>query len=85
MTQKNIREQGLTQSASLHRQFELLGYEKMVNRMMENPLSDSQKDGKEEMHAKILKLKEALKAQQSRTRDAEVDVQRGLIRELLKA
>jgi len=57
----------------------------MVNRMMENPLSDSQKDGKEEMHAKILKLKEALKAQQSRTRDAEVDVQRGLIRDLLKA
>ena len=37
------------------------------------------------MHAKILKLKDALKAQQSRTRDAEVDVQRGLIRDLLKA
>jgi len=32
--------------------------------MMENPLSDSQKDGKEEMHSKILKLKEALTAQQ---------------------
>lgn len=52
---------------------------------MENPLQSSEQDGKAEMHAKILKLKDALTQQQQKNRETEIGVQRDLIRELLKS
>lgn len=58
MQARYMRDSG--QKTATFRQFELSGYEKMIDRLMENPLQSSQAHDKPEMHGKILELKNAL-------------------------
>jgi len=83
MQARYLREQG--QKTTTFRQFELSGYEKMIDRLMENPLQSSQAHDKPEMHDKILELKNALQVQSEKTRQGEMDTQRQIILDLLKA
>ena len=57
----------------------------MIDRLMENPLQSSQAHDIPEMHDKILELKNALQVQSEKTRQGEMDTQRQIILDLLKA
>jgi hypothetical protein len=78
-----MREEG--KKTAIFRQFELSGYEKMIDRLMENPLQSSQAHDKPDMHKKILELKNALQVQSEKTRQGEMETQRQIILDLLKA
>lgn len=72
-TQKQMQQD---MSKIAYRQFEVKGYEKMIERIMEQPLQSSAKNNNAPLQARLMQIKEQLKEQEKKNRAIEKDTEK---------
>ena len=64
-----------------YRQFEIKGYEKMLERMLEQPMAGANANNNAELQQKLLHIKDTLSKQQEKNREIERETEKKVIEE----